>query len=532
MAEIVTNEVVGYSCQKKFALKRDITWKDAFWLASGTSLATFLNIGGVAAVAGKASWVVFMVSVLIAFSQSLTYAEIAGIFPNKSGGASVYGAMAWIRYNQFVAPLSTWCNWFAWSPVMAVISGLAGTYIVQLFPANSWVRTWQVTFLDLGWLMEGMTLRISMTWVFAVLAISLIFTIQHFGVAKAAKAQKVFGSIAIVVVFSTAIIPLFTGRIPSSNLFPLVPSNGVWDFTGWSLIFTGLFLAGFTTYAFENSVCYVSEFKDPQKDTFKAIFSAGLVCLAAFTIQPLAFQGFLGDKVTSPEIMDATGVAAVMASMAGGSSIYYVAYFCILFVVVVSLMGGMAGSSRTIYQASKDGWFPKYLSRCNQYGAPTAAMWTDLGFNVILMLLSNYFFIILASNVCYMIFIFLNLQSGWIHRIDNGHVPRPYKAPKWLIVFNAVLGYLNIFFIGFAAHVIGKGPILSGFFWAALIIPVFLYRHYVTDKGVYPEHMYADLGIVEGQHPITKAGYWPNVALAGAVIVFLVSYFLAAAWVV
>lgn len=121
-------------------LKRSITWKDAFWLASGVPLGAFTTIGGVASISGTVSWAVFIASILIGFSQSLTYAEISGIFPNKSGGASVYGAMAWIRYNKIFAPLSTWCNWFAWSPVLSIVSGLAASYIVRLFPISGSFR--------------------------------------------------------------------------------------------------------------------------------------------------------------------------------------------------------------------------------------------------------------------------------------------------------------------------------------------------------------------------------------------------------
>ena len=53
---------------------------------------------------------------IMGFLQTFTYAEMAGMFGNKSGGASVYGATAWLRYSKFIAPLSVWCNWFAWSP--------------------------------------------------------------------------------------------------------------------------------------------------------------------------------------------------------------------------------------------------------------------------------------------------------------------------------------------------------------------------------------------------------------------------------
>ncbi|MEL7563811.1 MAG: APC family permease [Dehalobacterium sp.] len=510
-------------------LRRDITWKDAFWLASGVALGAFTTIGGVASITGKVCWVVFIVSVIMGFSQSLTYAEIAGLFPNKSGGASVYGAMAWIRYNQFVAPLSTWCNWFAWSPVLSVVSGLAASYVIALFPTDSWIRTWQITLLDLNWLMDGLRVRISATWFFAVFFLCLIFSLQHFGVAKAAKIQRIVSRVALIVVFGICLYPILSGRIPMTNVLPLVPPNGSWGLEGWSLVFTGMFIAAYSTYGFETSVCYVSEFKNPRQDTLKAILSSAILGLAAFTIQPFAFQGFLGESgFARPEIMDGTGVAAAMASMVSDSQVvYYIVYALFLCVVVISLMSAMAGSSRTIYQASKDGWFPKYLSRVNKHGAPVAAMWTDLGYNVILMMLSNYFFILIASNVCYMIFVFLNLNAGWIHRIDSGHLKRPFKAPAWLIALNTVFSFINIAVIGIAAAVLGKGAILSGFIWAIVIIPVFLYRHYITDKGIYPDHMYQDMNIIPGQKLERKAGYLPNLALLGAVFVFIISFLIA-----
>ena len=59
----------------------------------------------------------------------------------KGGGsllaplAAVYGAVAWVRYSKLVAPLSVWCNWFAWSPVLAIGSGLGAGYLLSaLFP--------------------------------------------------------------------------------------------------------------------------------------------------------------------------------------------------------------------------------------------------------------------------------------------------------------------------------------------------------------------------------------------------------------
>jgi len=68
------------------ALRRDIGWRDAFWLASGVPALVLFSIGGIAATVGTPSYVVWPLSVLIGFVQAFTYAEIAGIFPSKSGG--------------------------------------------------------------------------------------------------------------------------------------------------------------------------------------------------------------------------------------------------------------------------------------------------------------------------------------------------------------------------------------------------------------------------------------------------------------
>ena len=99
---------------------RALSWKGAFWVAAGVPPLVLFSIGGIAATVGQYAFVVWMLSMLMGFSQSFTYAEMAGMFGNKSGGTSVYGATAWLRYSKLIAPLSVWCNWFAWSPVLSL----------------------------------------------------------------------------------------------------------------------------------------------------------------------------------------------------------------------------------------------------------------------------------------------------------------------------------------------------------------------------------------------------------------------------
>jgi amino acid transporter len=108
----------------------------------------------------------------------------------------------------------------------------------------------------------------------------------------------------------------------------------------------------------------------------------------------------------------------------------------------------------------------------------------------VLLLMSDYVFVLAASTVCYMIFNFLNLNAGWLHRMDNPHLARPWRAPTALIAAGAVLAFVNALLLGWGANVWGQGALLTGLVAAALILPVFAYRHFVQDRGRFPDGMY------------------------------------------
>ena len=241
-------------------------------------------------------------------------------------------------------------------------------------------------------------------------------------------------------------------------------------------------------------------------------------------VEPAVYGGML-----APDIYSGMGVAEVMARMVHWPGRIGGAFAIVMLVLalVLSLMTSMAGSSRTLYQASVDGWLPKYLAKLNSHGAPTNAMWTNLGFNLLLLLMSDYVFVLAAANVGYLIFSFLNLNAGWIHRMDRPQQARPWRAPSWIIAAGAVLGFVNLAFMGMGADVTGVGTLRSGLIFAALIIPVFVYRHYLQDKGQFPPSMVEDLEIGPGQQLVRRAGIWPYVTLVLAVLVLLVTHALA-----
>jgi amino acid transporter len=555
---------VTHATGQRQELHRAINWKDAFWVASGVPALVLFSIGGIAGTVGNPAFAVWAVSMLFGFIQSFTYAEIAGLFPNKSGGASVYGAAAWLKYSKLIAPLSVWCNWLAWTPVLSLGCTIAAGYILNAFapiPASESpeVRLWLTahagrspadavaaltpalrkwSLLDATVL--GVHLSLGATFFIGVALTLIVFWIQHRGILGTARVQLVVGLMVIMPMLVFGIVPFFNGNVHAANFSPLVPlavpgtpTPGVWDRAGWTLVLGGLFIAAWSTYAFETAICYTSEFKDPGRDTFKAIFSSGLLCMVIFTLVPLTFQGFLGVRgMIEPGVVDGTGVAEVMANMVGGgATTRQLLVLLMVLALLLSTMTAMAGSSRTLYQGSVDGWLPRYLSYVNRHGAPTRAMWTDLSFNLMLLTLTtsdttSFYFVLALSNCGYIIFNFLNLNAGWIHRIDNGHIRRPWKAPTIVLAAGTVLAFVNAMLLGAGARVWNPHALWAGFAAAALIVPVFWVRHYVQDGGKFPATMLDDLGTGGGELGERRAGILPYLALAGGVLVVLVS-----AWV-
>ena len=541
-------------------LQRGISWTGAFWIASGVPALVLFSIGSIGATVGMASWLVWTISICFGFVQAFSYAEIAGLFPHKSGGASVYGAVAWVRYSKMFAPVSVWCNWLAWSPVLSIGSGLAAGYILSiLFGPDAAINGWHVTLADLGWLRAGLTLRINATFFLGAAILLVAFAIQHRGIGSTARVQVVLGVIALLPLILIGLVPFLTGDVLRNNLLPIAPLghdaaghviSGAWNATGITLFAGGLFIAAWSTYGFETAVCYTREFRNPKTDTFKAILYSGLLCIFVFTLVPISFQGVLGlGQMISPAVLDhagnvvtpaaysgilssdiasGMGVGKAMSGMiAAGPAIANVVVVMMILALMLAIITSMAGSSRTLYQASVDGWLPRYLGRTNASGAPTAAMWTDLGFNLILLSMSDYVFVLAISNVCYIMFNFLNLNSAWIHRMDRPSWERPFKAPTLLLAAGTLLSFVNLALMGLGADVWGKGTLVTGIIVVALIVPVFAWRHYVADKGQFPEAMTDDMHLEPEPGVKTGAGMLPYLTVGAGIVVVVVARMLA-----
>jgi amino acid transporter len=289
------------------------------------------------------------------------------------------------------------------------------------------------------------------------------FYLQHSGILRMARAQFLLAILSLVPILLLSFVPLLTGKVSLSHFVPFIP-EGVTDWQSpqtFTLLMGGMFIAGWTTYACEAAMCYVSEFKNPDKDTIRAVTSSGLLAIVAFGVLPFTFLGVLGmETLKDPAFVAGDPQSAIvkMAQMTFGSGLGIWLTIMLIMAVILSIVTAMAGASRTLYQSSKEGWLPKFLGQVNSHGVPTQAMWVDITFNIFLLLLGNPIFVLAASSTAYMIGVVMNLSAAWIHRRDRPTHYRLFRAPDWLINIGApILALLNATFIIFGANYVCSG---------------------------------------------------------------------------
>ncbi|SFV36815.1 APC family permease [Hyphomicrobium facile] len=482
-------------------MKRVITWKDAFWITAGASPWILFSIGAMADTLGTASILVWGISALIGFVQLFLYAELAGVFPNKTGGGSVYASVAWIKYSKLFAPINMGAYWFGTSTSLTVLSSLCGSYIVSAFFQGTSFASFSVTLLDLSSILPGIVLQLNATIITGIVVLLLVFALQHTGILRAAKIQHVIALFALIPLVLIAIVPLFNGTINYANFQPFELKGGVdWFSTeGLTLLAGGLFIAGWSTYGAEQAVSFVSEFKDPHRDNIRAIVSTGAIAFVCYVLLPFTFLGVLGlTALTQPDFVAGYTQQAVaeLATISFGNKAAEIVTIVLILALLLSVGTLLAVSSRTLYQGSVDGVFPKFLSRLNGHRAPVAGMWADIVVNAFLMLLGAPLFVLAAGAVSYLLSISMDLIAVRLLRAQYPASERHFRAPDFLVNYGGpALALFNFGLIIFGANTFAPNALFYGLGVIAVVVLMFIYRHYIVDKGEWPEQAKKDLGI-------------------------------------
>jgi amino acid transporter len=470
------------SAAEAFGLSRSLSWFDGFSIALGVPALLLFSVGSVAVLTGTLSPFIWILSVTVGLVQAFIFAQMAGSFPRKSGGHSLYGAETWRRRNRFLPPMTVWGNWFAWSPVLAIGGLLIGGYAqAQWLPGQDW----EVSFGPFS---------ITIATVIGAAVLLAIFWINHFSIKDSARVQQILGVISLLPIALLIIVPVLEGKVDIDNLGPVAPPSGDWLSWGtFETIAAGLFVAAWSAYAFETTICYTAEFRNPGKDAPRAILGAGVLNLIFYGLGPIVLLGVVGPERIAED--PAVAFAPLAADTFGAGADIVIALLIIAFILIINT--AILGSARTLFQASVDGYTIKGLDKLSKRRVPTRAMGFDIAVNLFLMLLGTPISILAASTVGYMITNILDLSGGWLLDKDTRRMQVPYRAPRAIMRLAPVLAGFNFLLLFMGGPSWGWGAVALGWGIVLLSIPLYLYRQWADNKPL--------LTAVEPEAEVAKA---------------------------
>ncbi len=459
-------------------LLKAMTWWDGFVVALANPGFLLASLGGSIGVLGTTgAWVLWTISICLGALQNNIHAELASMFPNKSGGVALYAHEAWRKYLTFIGPLATFGYWIGWSVVLAVNGLVAGTLIqAEWFSGSTWTET--VAGFDL-------TLPI-------VLGIGLILVVWLFniyGVRPAVWFGYVTGALLCIPVFVLMFLPYVTGDWSSSNMQWQIGANG-----GLALALTWLYFMCWSSYGIEVVATFAPEYKDTERDTTKALRAAAGFSVLVYALLPLGLGGTLGTEAVAA---DATIIAFYTQAfdLIVGNALANVMIFCVVAGLVLSMNTATMDGSRALYGIAHDGMTIRQFGRLNRFYVPGLAMTVDMLLNVLLIsFFANPLEIIAVSNIGYVFATCAALSGFLLLRKDRPNWPRPLRLSNAWVPICAVLLAVNLTFLvvggflysggflGIEGYGYGWDKTRVGLVVLLAAFALYLYRHLVQDK--------------------------------------------------
>lgn len=471
MATVVTGGGATATVEKGELLKA-MTWGDGFMIALANPGFLVAALGGSIATLGTTgAFVLWVVSVLLGSLQNNIYAELATMFPEKSGGIALYAHEGWRRYFSPLGAIATFGYWFAWSTVLSISGLIVGTLIVAEFIPSA---TWSVSALHFN---------LSVPGIIAIVMLLLVWVFNSRGIKSTVWFSYVTGILLMIPLLVMMLVPYFSGDWHASNMVWNVGKNG-----GWALAITWLYFMGWSSYGFEACAVVAPEYKDTAKDTPKALRSAAAFSIFVYALLPLGVGGTLGQAAVAHDPTYIVFYSEILNQIAGG---FWggVLVICMVCGIVLTMSTATLDGSRALYGISKDGMTLKTFSDLNKHGIPGRGMALDAYLNIFLVLFfGSAIQILAAGNLGYMLSHVLALSGFLLLRKDRPDWPRPIKLSSIWIPIAWFLMLANIVFIiggGFIfadKYGYGLGKTMMGASVLLIALVLYFYRRIVEDR--------------------------------------------------
>jgi amino acid transporter len=459
-------------------LLKAMTWWDGFVVALANPGFLIAALGAsIGALGTTGAFVLWTISICLGALQNNVHAELAAMFPNKSGGIALYAHEAWRKYLTIVGPLATFGYWIGWSVVLSINGLVAGTLIqAEWFADSTWTENWGTFDLNLA-IAIGIGL-IVLVWAFNV-----------YGVRPAVWFAYVTGALLIIPAFVLMFLPYVTGEWSSDNMNWLIGANG-----GLALALVWLYFMCWSSYGIEVVATFAPEYQDTERDTARGLRAAALFSGVVYVLLPLGVGGTLGTEAISA---DGTFIAFYKDAFDAivGNALGNVLIACVVAGLILSMNTATMDGSRALYGISKDGMTIKELGVLNKHHVPARAMTIDAILNIFLITaFAGVIEILAVSNVGYVFATCAALGGFVLLRRDRPNWPRPIRLPNFWVPLASVLFLINLTFLVVGGFLYSGGFLGIdgyGYGWdktrtgllvllAALIL--YIWRHVVQDK--------------------------------------------------
>jgi amino acid transporter len=455
-----------------------MTWWDGFVVALANPGFLIAALGGsIGALGTTGAFVLWTISICLGALQNNVHAELAAMFPSKSGGIALYAHEAWRKYLTVIGPLASFGYWIGWSVVLSINGLVAGTLIQA-----EW-------FEDTTWAENVGTFDFNLPIVIGIGLIILVWAFNVFGVRPAVWFGYVTGALLILPAFVLMFFPYITGDWSSSNMQWEIGANG-----GLALALTWLYFMCWSSYGIEVVATFAPEYQDTERDTARALRAAALFSALVYVLLPLGVGGTLG---TAAIAEDATLISfytqafdTLVGNFLGGVMI-----FCVVAALILSMNTATMDGSRALYGISRDGMTIRAFGRLNKFHVPALAMTVDAILNIILITaFAGVIEILAVSNVGYVFATCAALSGFLLLRRDRPAWPRPVKLANYWVPLAFVLFLINLTFLivggflysggflGIEGYGYGWDKTRTGLLVLLAALALYVWRHVVEDK--------------------------------------------------
>lgn len=439
-------------------LRKELRWYDGFVLALAVPIYLFPDLGASAVKLGVFFCIaIWLVSVVMGALQSSIYAELALMFPNKSGGLPSYCREAYERYSPLVGPFVAWGYWLGWCVVLSINGLLVGEYLqAAAFPSADPVLFPKIV----GTVMLG-----------AMMSIDLL------GLRLGKWVRYLLGALTMVPILIIMFGPYLNGSFKPSHLQPIGIPGGLGGWGAFSLVMYWLYIAGWSSYAFEAVAVHAPEYKDTLRDTPRALRSSAVFSVIVYGLVPLGLIAALGTMGLSANTL--TPFDKALKTILGGAGGGVVVILVIVALLLAAQMSAVA-SVRALWQMAENGLTIRGFSRLNRWGEPDVAILFTYGFNILLIwTIGAPLWILAASNVGYIGSHIITLGGYLLLRRDRPNAVRPIKrGPVWAYLAGGLL-VVNLSAMLIGAPVYGPGPLAGGLItFVVLAFSLYGWRRY------------------------------------------------------